>query len=785
MTWNLCPTLAFGFASPWLLGGLALGAIPIIIHLLHKRQYREVPWAAMRFLLEATRRNSRRLRLEQLLLLAVRTLILILLVLGLARPYVESFAGYFQTEQPTHRIIVIDASYSMGYQAGETSLFDQARDMAREIVSGARRGDAFHLLRISSTTPRTIIRQPSYQRGRVVDEIDQLERTDEFGDVAATLEEIGELLRQVPNMDRKQVVLISDFQAESWAPPAKEDRAQIRRLLDGLADQSRLIMLDVGHKVVQNAAIVRFDARESIAAIGQPVNLQAGVRYSGVSTLPGQLVELYVDGRLAETERIDLVPDQEVSVSFAYPFLTGGEHRLEVRLPDDGLSIDNHRWLSLPVRDEVQVLLVNGRRAGISEETATHYLKLALAPTASDRGPGLIRPVVIDEGELLTTDLSRYDCVFVCNVALVSDREADILTTYVASGGGLIICLGDQVRPASYNRHLYRNGRGILPAQLGERVGDAGAKNEVFLFDTDDLTHPLMAEFRGNPGAGLEATMTFEYFRANVPETSPARTALQFQTGDPAILDKPFGHGRCLLVTTSVDDRWGTWAVWAPSYVPIMHEMVNYAVAGHWRERQLLVGDPIHRSFPTRAYGISAIVRKPDGSEEPLRLDDAGDIARLSFDETRQQGIYEVKLAAPLNRMELFAVNVDPRESVLRKADETELKAEALAGVDFVYRTGWREMSETSGGTVTDRNGLTRWLLAAVLVLLFIEPLLAWRFFAGFLLLSVAVVLAFFGQAVAVEGWGIAALRFAVLGGVVALLIWRQGRTAASRSRRH
>ena len=66
--------LALGFANPALLYGLAAASVPIIIHLLNRRKFREEPWAAMRFLLAAIRKNSRRIRIEQWLLLAVRTL---------------------------------------------------------------------------------------------------------------------------------------------------------------------------------------------------------------------------------------------------------------------------------------------------------------------------------------------------------------------------------------------------------------------------------------------------------------------------------------------------------------------------------------------------------------------------------------------------------------------------------------------------------------------------------------------------------------------------------------
>ena len=49
---------ALGFANAPLLYGLAAASVPIIIHLLNRRKYREVTWAAMRFLLAAIRKAS-------------------------------------------------------------------------------------------------------------------------------------------------------------------------------------------------------------------------------------------------------------------------------------------------------------------------------------------------------------------------------------------------------------------------------------------------------------------------------------------------------------------------------------------------------------------------------------------------------------------------------------------------------------------------------------------------------------------------------------------------------
>ena len=80
-------SLAIGFVTPaFFAAGLALASIPIIIHILNRRRYRVVDWAAMTFLLQALRKNRRRLRFEQWLLLAVRCCVLLFLGLALARP---------------------------------------------------------------------------------------------------------------------------------------------------------------------------------------------------------------------------------------------------------------------------------------------------------------------------------------------------------------------------------------------------------------------------------------------------------------------------------------------------------------------------------------------------------------------------------------------------------------------------------------------------------------------------------------------------------------------------
>src|SRR3954464_3221563 len=146
---SLPPVLAFGFVTPWMLWGAALGGIPLIIHLLHRQRYRETTWAAMRFLTAAIRKQSQRMRLEQWLLLAVRTAILLCISVALAGPTVQSLTfAPSSGNVPTQRILVVDASLSMSTAERGRSRLDQARDIARKLVQDSRQGDTWNLIRV-------------------------------------------------------------------------------------------------------------------------------------------------------------------------------------------------------------------------------------------------------------------------------------------------------------------------------------------------------------------------------------------------------------------------------------------------------------------------------------------------------------------------------------------------------------------------------------------------------------------------------------------------------------
>ena len=112
---DLQTILAWAVNPGFFWAGAALVSIPIIIHLLNRRRFKVVQWAAMQYLLAALRKNRRRLKFEQWLLLAVRCLMLGLLGLALARPIgcADSTIAALAAQRAGLHVFVIDNSYSM------------------------------------------------------------------------------------------------------------------------------------------------------------------------------------------------------------------------------------------------------------------------------------------------------------------------------------------------------------------------------------------------------------------------------------------------------------------------------------------------------------------------------------------------------------------------------------------------------------------------------------------------------------------------------------------------
>src|SRR3954466_6391542 len=177
------PILAVGFVTwGFFAAGLAAMAIPIIIHILNRRRFKTVQWAAMEFLLRAMRKNRRRIRFEQWLLLAVRCSVLFLLGLALARPLGcedTSIAALAARRTGLH-VIVIDNSYSMQYEADRPDAkthLDQAKLMAKRLIDRLSSGGESVAIITAAQPATAVIARSSYDLEGAKSTIDRIQQS--------------------------------------------------------------------------------------------------------------------------------------------------------------------------------------------------------------------------------------------------------------------------------------------------------------------------------------------------------------------------------------------------------------------------------------------------------------------------------------------------------------------------------------------------------------------------------------------------------------------------------
>lgn len=712
-----------------MLGWLISAVAPWLIHLWSRRRYRRTRWAAMEYLLAALRESQRRVRLEEWTLLVVRSGLIVAVVLALAEPFQTPPLLAQLTGQRVHRILVLDASLSMGYKHQGKSRWAEAKQLAAQLISQSASGDGFSLI-LMADPPEVIIGPPLFDHQEIVGELEGLRLRHTGADLPATVALVERILEaggeHVPGMDRAEVYFFTDLCRSDWLPEfaGAEDRKTFEHRLTRIARQARLILVDVGQPEAPNVAVSALRLLDPYTAVGQTIHVEAVLRSFG-QPRPHQPVELWVNGQLARSTHVDLSADQPVSVVLECLAEAPGEYMLEVRTREDALPEDNRRFAVRSVKPMFRVLCVDGKASGGGPrrfEGAADFLALALQP--ADRATAMLplQPEIVPETALLERNLSEYECIFLCNVGQLTRSELRVVSNYLKMGGGVVFFLGDRVQAEAYNRLLAgeeKSQERILPARLGPIVSQSPGR-----LDPLEYRHPILWAFRGRQRAGLLTTPIFRYFRLERIPESQSEVVLALANGDPLIVEEPIQQGRVILVATSADSSWTAMPLW-PSYVPLVQEIAAYAISAGGRPAQLQVGQSLG-AIVSGAQPVGSVrLARPDGAAVQLRPRwEAGSFS-WNYTETFWSGFYVAEYPPPVDRQECFAVNPDAQESDLTKLSQAELRQVWGSELPWEYLTELDSLASRPAGAPAHR--VPQWLLQIALGLMVLESLLAWR----------------------------------------------------------
>ncbi len=769
------------FLHPALAGFAALLAVPLIIHLLNRRRFRAVPWAAMEFLLQAYKKKRKRLELENLLLLLLRCAIPVILALAFARPFFGADSLLASLAEPRRDVVVVvDESYSMSRRLGNGTQFQGALEQVRRLVAGLDfdRGDRVSLVTLAKEPQLLCV---SAAKDDFERKLAALARpTFEPADLGRTLDLLlDDVLKQVP---MAEVWLISDFQKRTWDPAAEKGGADdpaggavdaagsTTGKMQRLSKISRLHLVNLsdGTLAPENLAVTDLRASEPLAIAGQAIRVTATVTRTGRSQSgTGRF-------RIGESDRpvtFSFDAEGRATVEIFHSCTTPGDVGVEFRVDEDELADDDARFLRLPVKSSLPVLVVDGSPSGAEPlGGAAWNVLLILDPNyGAFETEGYRRwfePTWLPWYDLSRSkpEFSKYDAVVFVNVREIEGEHVlPELTSYVDSGGGALFLLGDQLRPETWNERLFKsNGSGLMPLKLGsEPVGEAwdvaiapaDRRTTYFRLAIADELHPAVRSFIDDRRRGFLRYPIFRFWPfeaegaaaqngASPPPTSGSRVVLRLTKSEgevgvandvgPALIDHRFGRGRTLWFNVSgAEDGWSNFARTPGAFFPLLWDMLNHLCVRDPGEHELAIGGAIARGFSTPAPQWS--VTLPGGQvrtfRDPPREAVRGLYRLPPFSETKAPGLYALDVQfggddPPLR--ELFAVNVDPRESDLSFLDAEQVRSlyERVAIVSY-----GREVAADVREQQPERHGeIWKRLLLILLVFVLLETALAWRF---------------------------------------------------------
>jgi len=790
---GLPPLLGLLFATPLATAAVAVGiaAVPIVIHLLNRKRHAVVAWAAMRFLLAAQKRNVRRLRLEQWLLLASRVLIGVLLVAAMAAvmPWAESWwlkivpggtTGGLASGR-THRIIVLDASFTMKAQGEGGDRFALAKEQAREVLERSAAGDGFSLI-VAGGTAQAIVPDIVDDARRVADEIDELRLPHGTADTAGALRLAADMAgKPLGKYARREVVFITDLKRSGWSLPAVEVGSSQEGPLAELARQANVVFIDVARNDLANIAISGLTLADPLPMVdagnavtisvtnhgrADAVNLAVELRI-GKAPKAGESLKMRDVGQKLITLKAGATQSVVLPLEQQNRFREAGDYVLQARAGEDALKLDNVRALPVTVRDAFAVLVVNGSSALDPLETPGEWVRQALQPTLPD-GQALASPIratlvgMAQFADRFRTDLSKYECVILCDPPALALVDAARLESYLQRGGRVVLSLGPNALKyrEEHNRLLTGEGKGILPGPIVAAVPAGAGEFFTLLADDDSLKRPPLNAYKDDrERASLSLPPFHQYIRLGVPANVPVRRVLSFLPNrlddattssgmparDPAVLDFNRGRGRVIVFTSTFNPEplgngryWSNWAP-HPTFLPFLHETVRYLVTDT-QHRELIAGETLDEYLPLTSSGVKAkLIRVDDAGEtlaDSVDVLSRGDTAIARFSETFESGIYRVN--APARADSLYAVNVPVlsavgrAESDLTRLTLAELQAAAPESVIQLVN-GAADIASRRGTTaltveqIAPRGTqIAHWLLLGVLLLLLVETTLAW-----------------------------------------------------------
>jgi hypothetical protein len=716
--------MEFGVHNPLMLTGLVAVGLPVLVHLFRWRSPVVIRWGAMQFL-RSSQQLQRRSSLRNLWLLVLRCLLIACFVLMLAGPWGRGTLWGISGVSPRQDLVVIlDCSGSMSRklnsETNAETLHQTALRWTTERMDLLRPGETLTVIEARQVPRQWNSSFGEEEEVRLRQRLQHIAPPDGSSNLSAALAQALIHLQTTRN-PRRQIVVLSDRQAQAWQPASLSAWAPVRDLLAQFQSPPEIHVVDLeppGHKG-ENVSVSSVRLSHARIVPGIPVRIRATLTRFGGEGRTTRTVSLSLHGQSVPgaMQQVPLTPDSQTEVEFQQVFPLPGEYLVTVTATadQDAMPADDAAQAVLVVEPQWQVGIVEGDRRLDSTRSEAFFLQSALA--ASGRESPRIQTTLLDLETLNDLSLARSQVLFLCNVPQVSVQQWRLIEEFVEQGGGLVFAPGDRVASARWNELNARSGRPVLPMTLEAISGIDQAASPATL-DKASLNAEWLQRFRAerhtdfttlllNRWWRLGGSLASEPDQASDAQVASAQVLLRGSNGEVLAVVNRFGQGCVIQLAFPLDADWSNLPA-LQDFVPFLHEMIFHLGENSCR-RNVEVGSPLELAclpgsedeFPD---GSGFVVQGPGVDPVPAQRRPRGRRTIALFSQTQVPGVYRFvcDTGPKQGREHLFVVAGDSAESDLtpvRSEDwhllERDCRIHRLAHLSDVNRVPASQMPHT------------------------------------------------------------------------------------------
>jgi hypothetical protein len=712
------------------LGGALAVAVPIILHLIMRKQPTHLEFPALRFIKLRENANRKQVRLRHWLLLALRCAIILVLALALARPSIIASGVLGDQEAPVAAALVFDTNPRMQYRQNNQTRLQVAQETAQWLLPQLPRESDVSVVD-SRTGSAVFAVDPGAARQRI-------ERLDASAMAQPLVQSIEAALDLVntSEKERKEVYVFTDLSQAAWSQTALRDLANRLQENPGIG----LYVIDVGASDPVDFGLGDTTLSGDVLSKNSPLTIRSELVHAG----PGgeRTVELFLLNR--ETGQPEVRGRQTLEVTgggsqradFQLRGLPTGTHQGVLKIVgEDALACDDEHWFTVEVRPAWRVLLAAPSTGGRKPDEVALFLSEALAPySIRVKGEAAFECEVVDVAQLANKPLESYDAVCLIDPTALAPAVWQKLHAYVAAGGGLGIFLGSNASPVqSFNEPVAQE---LLPGKLTRQWRSDG---DVYLAP-DNLQHPVLSKFQGLDVAWQLLPVFRHWQLAGLNEG--AATIAPFSNNQPALVERPVGKGRVITVTTSISDpasRPGQAGYVPWNLLPTGDDKFPFYLLANTLAEYLVGGGAQRLNYTA---GGTAVVRLQADEQQPMYVlsTPRGDQIRTPPSEaqdavvvtsTEMPGNYKLTAGGSDKQVNLgFSVNLPASVSDLNRASDEDLRAALGDGAFHLAHNRDEIDRNVSAGRVGQE--LFPYLIVLLVLVLAAEQVLANRFYQDY-----------------------------------------------------